>query len=75
MAKEAAGEKKGEGGTNGAGELRFGGNWEEVVHRWERWNREADGVFPPSVERMVERARREHHRPGLFIGKLGQSRR
>ena len=28
-------------------------------------------MFPPSVELVVERARRERHRPGLFIGWLG----
>ena len=31
-----------------------------------------DGVFPPTVELMVERARGERRRPGLFIGRLGQ---
>ena len=30
-----------------------------------------DGVFLPSVELVVERARRERRRPGLFIGRLG----
>ena len=29
-------------------------------------------MFPPSGELMVERARREHRRPGLFIGRLGR---
>jgi hypothetical protein len=31
-----------------------------------------DGVFPPSVELMVRRARRERRWPGLFIGRLGR---
>ena len=29
-------------------------------------------VFPPSAELMVGRARRERHRSGLFIGRLGR---
>jgi hypothetical protein len=30
------------------------------------------GVFPPSAELVVERAMRERHRLGLFIGRLGR---
>ena len=48
----------------------------ETRRRWigegERGNGGGDCVFPPSMERMVERVRQECHRLGLFIGRLGQ---
>jgi hypothetical protein len=62
------GKKDGEGGTNGTGELKKG----KVEKRGKRRKRRGDGVSPPSAELMVERARREHHRLGLFTGQLGR---
>jgi hypothetical protein len=41
--------------------------------KWKKGQRGAgDGVFLPSAELVVERARCEHRRLGLFIGRLGR---
>jgi hypothetical protein len=51
---------------------QIGGNRKRARGRGERWNRGGDGVFLPSAKQMVGRARREDHRPDLFIGQLGR---
>ena len=62
-------EKEGEGGADGAGELQKRKKWKK---RKGKGKRRGDGVFPPLAELVVERVRRVHRRPSLFIGQLGR---
>jgi hypothetical protein len=57
LAKDTAERKEGVGGANGTGELLKGENEKGGDGGRERGRRGGDGVFPPTAELMVERAR------------------
>ena len=47
---------------------QIGEKWKKRGKRRVNGKRRGDEVFPSSAEQMVESARRECRRPGLFIG-------
>ena len=69
-ARDVAEKEKRGGGIDGAGGLPNRGKWKKRGKGREKGKRRGNEVFPPSAELVVERARRERRRIGLFIGQL-----